>query len=75
MKYIIAGNYKQFREYLEKHKIRSKDVMYISKHGLKGRTITEDDEIIRIGTFYERGDLHEIERELLLCQKKAVQGR
>lgn len=57
--YVIAGTYKQFRYYYPKP---DKNIIYVNSvdqlHGQHGGTVD------RVGTWYTRPDLEDLEREV-----------
>ena len=63
MLYEIAGNYNQFRFLLKGRNLKPRDAIYISSRKTCDK-ITKDDEIVRIGSYYERMDLEDIEKAI-----------
>jgi len=65
MIYILAGNGQQASEWQRENKLDSRTCRYIRDEyilrGVKGPI-----EIVKVGTWYERGDLKEIEEQLTL---------
>lgn len=65
MKYILARNVAQAEAYRANLELDRKDVFLIGDvNSIRGRSIKESDEILRVGTWYQRPDLHDIERNI-----------
>ena len=62
MKAIIAGTFRQAQEYVKDNKLNRLDYHIISEpYCLKG---LRNVEVIKVGTWFERNDIDEIEQEL-----------
>jgi len=62
---IIAGNYRQYVNYIEKYKLSRNDTVYISREEiLLGRAQEELENIKFIGTWWERSDIDIIQMRL-----------
>ena len=74
MTYVIAGNYRQFLMWCHDNKTspNSKDVRGITRaEQLRGIAITGDDKVERVGTYYQRGDIDEIELSIKLASSRS----
>ncbi len=71
---VIAGNYHQFVSWCRDQGISPgrHDVLYATPERLRGRN---DVEVLRVGTWYERDDLREIEDVLRFVNRFAELGR
>ncbi len=70
---VIAGNARQAEDYRRAQGLDRRDVIYVvSAHRLNGLLIEADDVVARIGTFYERRDLREIDAVITRARAKAA---
>ncbi len=59
MIFVIAGNHREFKHYYPKE---DRNIIYVhSRHQLRGY---HGAKVVRVGTWYERPDIEEIEREV-----------
>ena len=62
---IIAGDYRQFLNYLKERKIPRTNAVYVSEvQSIFGRTQKELENIIWTGTYWQRGDIDLIQNYL-----------
>jgi hypothetical protein len=67
--YVLAGNYEEFRTYLQHNNLSPKDAVYIdSRLRLLG---TENPKVFKVGTWYTRDDRYWIEEEIRLRTRAA----
>lgn len=60
--YILAGDYQQFLIYCQERDLNPHEALYVANGAvLRGRRITDKDEIIRTGTYWDRRDASIIE--------------
>lgn len=65
--YIVAGNFIQAEDYAYRNNLR--DWFYVRDASwLRGRTIYKD-QVVHVGSFAERSDIQEIERNLMICTR------
>jgi len=68
---VLAGNYQQYMRYRKDNDLGPTDSIYVVDwRVLHGRVIREDDQIIEVGTFYERPDAVEIRALLETAKSK-----
>jgi hypothetical protein len=70
MKYVLAGNHHQFELWLrETNTPRSEARPIANRIQLRGLAISPSD-IVRYGSYFERPDYHELEREISMVTRE-----
>jgi hypothetical protein len=65
MKVVLAGNFAEYERWRRDNSIRPGESIYVlDQMILLRRQVTDDDEVIEIGTFWDRKDSFEIIDEL-----------
>ncbi len=71
MIFVLAGNYREFEMFMAKKELKEKAIYLSSEEKLRGyRSPT----IIKVGTYYERKDLHRIKISAMAAQAEFVRG-
>lgn len=66
MKLVLAGNQREYEKWIRDHGLTKRDAPAISKpDSIRGLTLRPGD-VIKVGTWYERSDLGEIEQNIYL---------
>ena len=69
MKIVLAGNFQQYERWRKDNDVKVGESLYVlDGMALRGRFITQEDEVIEVGTFYQRPDAQDIHDEIRRLQ-------
>lgn len=72
MRYVVAGNYQQYMRWKRDNNVTDpRGVVYVmDAMVLRGRLWYDGDQAIYVGTYHERPDYEEIQRQFVIMRSK-----